>query len=67
MIRAGYLSLRAAIARPTSADHQCPATRRKYVLAAAILASSLGFIDGSVVAIAIPAIRSALGATFSQA
>jgi MFS family permease len=67
MIRAGFLSLRAAIARPTSADHHCPAARRKYVLAAAILASSLGFIDGSVVAIAIPAIRSALGATFGQA
>ena len=67
MIRAGFLSLRAAIARPTSDDHHCPAVRRKYVLAAAILASSLGFIDGSVVAIAIPAIRTALGATFAEA
>jgi EmrB/QacA subfamily drug resistance transporter len=37
------------------------------VLAAAILASAMGFIDGSVVAIAIPAMRSDLGATLAQA
>jgi EmrB/QacA subfamily drug resistance transporter len=45
----------------------CPRERRRYVLAAAILASSLGFIDGSVVAIAIPAMRSNLGATLIEA
>lgn len=45
----------------------CPATRRKYVLAAAILASALGFIDGSILAIAIPAIRTDLGASFVEA
>ncbi|MGI9357341.1 MAG: DHA2 family efflux MFS transporter permease subunit [Rhizobiaceae bacterium] len=33
----------------------------------AILASAMGFIDGSVVAVAIPQMRSALAATFSQA
>ncbi|MBM7067512.1 MFS transporter [Actibacterium sp. 188UL27-1] len=33
----------------------------------AILASALGFIDGSVVAIALPAMRADLGATLSQA
>ena len=32
----------------------CPQTRRKFVLIAAILASALGFIDGSVLAIAMP-------------
>lgn len=45
----------------------CPAARRRYVLIAAILASALGFIDGSVVSIAIPAIRADLGASFTEA
>lgn len=37
------------------------------MLVAAILASALGFIDGSVVAIAIPAIRADLGASLADA
>lgn len=45
----------------------CPAHRRRYVLAAAILASALGFIDGSILSIAIPAIRSDLGASLVDA
>jgi EmrB/QacA subfamily drug resistance transporter len=45
----------------------CPRERRRYVLVAAILASALSFIDGSVVAIAIPAMRSNLGATLIEA
>ena len=45
----------------------CPAENRRYVLVAAILASALGFIDGSVVAIAMPAIRSDIGATLAGA
>jgi EmrB/QacA subfamily drug resistance transporter len=45
----------------------CPAARRRYVLIAAILASALGFIDGSILAIALPDIRLALGASFAQA
>ncbi len=45
----------------------CPPDRRRYVLIAAILASALGFIDGSVVAIAMPAIRSSVGATLADA
>ena len=40
---------------------------RRYVLFAAILASSMGFIDGSVVSIALPAIRTDLGATLADA
>ncbi len=40
---------------------------RRYVLVAAILASSMGFIDGSVISIAIPAIRADLGATLADA
>jgi EmrB/QacA subfamily drug resistance transporter len=45
----------------------CPPEARRYVLVAAILASAMGFIDGSVVSIAVPAIRSSLGATFTDA
>jgi EmrB/QacA subfamily drug resistance transporter len=40
---------------------------RRFVLVAAILASSMGFIDGSVISIAIPAIRADLGATLAEA
>lgn len=40
---------------------------RRFVLVAAILASSMGFIDGSVISIAIPAIRADLGATLADA
>lgn len=45
----------------------CPASKRKYVLIAAILASSMGFIDGSVLSIATPAIRADLGANLADA
>ena len=45
----------------------CPPESRIYVLVAAILASSMGFIDGSVVSIATPAIRSGLGASLGEA
>jgi EmrB/QacA subfamily drug resistance transporter len=45
----------------------CPAHQRIYVLVAAILASSMGFIDGSVLSIATPAIRADLGATLADA
>jgi MFS family permease len=40
---------------------------RRPVLIAATLASAMGFIDGSVTAIAIPAIRDSLGATLAEA
>ncbi|QFT63364.1 MFS transporter [Roseivivax sp. THAF30] len=45
----------------------CTARSRKYLLVAAILASALGFIDGSVVTIALPAMRETLSASLSQA
>ncbi len=45
----------------------CPPASRPFVLAAAILASSMGFIDGSVVSLAMPAIRADLGATLADA
>jgi EmrB/QacA subfamily drug resistance transporter len=49
-----------------SQDIAAPQSRR-FVLIAAILASSMGFIDGSVISIAIPAIREDLGATLADA
>jgi EmrB/QacA subfamily drug resistance transporter len=45
----------------------CPPQNRIYVLVAAILASSMGFIDGSVLSIATPAIRANLGASLAEA
>jgi EmrB/QacA subfamily drug resistance transporter len=53
--------------QPPARDTFCPQQQRRYVLIAAILASALGFIDGSVVSIAIPAIRSDIGATLGEA
>lgn len=50
-----------------SAPTFCPRERRRFVLVSAILASALGFIDGSIVAIAVPAIRSDIGATLADA
>ena len=40
---------------------------RRMVLIAAVLASAMGFIDSSVTAIALPAIRASLGGTLAQA
>lgn len=45
----------------------CAPQDRRFVLVSAILASSMGFIDGSVVALAMPAIVSDLGATLAEA
>ncbi|MGV8834439.1 MAG: MFS transporter [Devosia sp.] len=44
-----------------------PQSLRRYVLIAAILASSMAFIDGSVLSIVIPALRANLGATLVDA
>ena len=50
-----------------SASEFCAPQARVFILLAAILASSLGFIDGTVIAIALPAIRAGLGATLAEA
>ncbi|RWN50128.1 MFS transporter [Mesorhizobium sp.] len=55
------------LVRPLPADTFCPQSRRRFVLIAAIQASALGFIDGSILAIATPAIRVDLGASFAEA
>ncbi|MEM8855242.1 MAG: MFS transporter [Pseudomonadota bacterium] len=43
----------------------CPKPLRKYVLAVAILGSSLGFIDGTIITVALAPIRDSLDAPFS--
>ncbi|MEO0635619.1 MAG: MFS transporter [Pseudomonadota bacterium] len=47
-------------------EHHCPKDRRRYVLAAATTVSALGFIDGSVLSVALAAIRSDLPASFAE-
>src|SRR5580765_8111795 len=41
-------------------------TNRRWILAATILGSSMTFIDGTVVKVALPALQSALGATIAE-
>ncbi len=55
------------VAAPSFRPEFCAADARRRVLAASILASALGFIDGSLVSIAMPAMRTALDATLVQA
>ena len=45
----------------------CSVSSRRWTLAAAILGSSLAFIDGTVVNVALPAIQHAFGSTTSEA
>jgi EmrB/QacA subfamily drug resistance transporter len=45
----------------------CHERDRRFLLIAAILASALGFIDGTIIAIALPAMRDGLGASLVQA
>ncbi|MGE3305946.1 MAG: MFS transporter [Rhizobiaceae bacterium] len=54
-------------APPAAPRTFCPPEGRRFVLIAAILASSMGFIDGSVVSLAMPAIRADLGASLVDA
>ena len=53
--------------RPVFVPEFCTPRQRPLVLTAAVLASSMGFIDGTVVSIAMPAIRGALNASLDQA
>ena len=52
---------RVALAAPTVAP--CPKTRGRWILAATILGSSMAFIDGTVVNVALPALQTDLNAT----
>ena len=49
---------------PQESAAGCPPVLRRYVLLAAILGSSLGFIDGTIITVAIQAIRDAFDASF---
>ncbi|QBY02717.1 MFS transporter [Rhodophyticola sp. CCM32] len=53
--------------KPGHASGFCAPGARRFILIAAILASALGFIDGTLVAIALPAMRDGLEATLVQA
>src|SRR6476469_5320002 len=51
------------VVRAAPAGSSCGATRGRWVLAATILASSMAFIDGTVVNVALPALQVSLNAT----
>ena len=51
-----------AIIGSRSTASPCPGARGAWVLAATILASSMAFIDGTVVNVALPALQTSLGA-----
>src|SRR5436305_2532303 len=51
------------IIRSGPAGSRCSKTRGRWILAATILASSMAFIDGTVVNVALPALQSNLNAT----
>src|SRR5215467_8639162 len=47
---------------PRQLGREIPAPRRRVVLAACVLASSMAFIDSSVLTVALPSLRDAFGA-----
>src|ERR1700758_3896252 len=51
------------VIRAGAAGSRCAKTRGRWILAATILASSMAFIDGTVVNVALPALQSSLNAT----
>jgi EmrB/QacA subfamily drug resistance transporter len=54
------------VIRAGAAATSCTASSRKWVLVATILGSSMGFIDGTVVNIALPALQTNLNATVAD-
>src|SRR6267378_1670735 len=52
-----------AIIRSGGAAMPCPKSSERWILAATILGSSMAFIDGTVVNVALPALQANLGAT----
>src|SRR6266498_640932 len=52
-----------SIIRSAPAGEPCSKSRGRWILAATILASSMAFIDGTVVNVALPALQSSLNAT----
>jgi len=52
-----------AVLRSANADDPCAASAERWILAATILASSMAFIDSTVVNVALPALQASLHAT----
>jgi EmrB/QacA subfamily drug resistance transporter len=50
---------------PGERGRAIPAARKRWILAACILASSMAFIDGSALTVALPALRESFGADFA--
>jgi EmrB/QacA subfamily drug resistance transporter len=63
MIALGHAPCDEAVIRAGAAASGCTASAKPWVLAATILGSSLAFIDGSVVNVALPAIQADLAAS----
>ena len=51
------------VIRSVPASARCPRTVGRWVLAATILGSSMAFVDGTVVNVALPVLQSDLGAS----
>src|SRR5690606_11528336 len=51
---------------PRELGREIPAKRRRMVLAACVLASSMAFIDGSALSVALPRLRADLGADLAS-
>jgi EmrB/QacA subfamily drug resistance transporter len=51
---------------PRESGREIPAPRRRVVLAACVLASSMAFIDSSVLTVALPSLRAAFGADLAN-
>src|SRR6266511_1112278 len=54
------------VIKSKAAAAPCPKASGPWILAATILGSSMAFIDGTVVNVALPALQTALGATISE-
>lgn len=55
-----------ALRAGATSDPACPARVRRWVLATSIIGSSMAFVDGSVVNVALPALQSELAAPMSS-
>jgi MFS family permease len=51
---------------PRELGREIPASRRRMVLAGCVLASAMAFVDGSVLTVALPKLRAALGADLAS-
>src|ERR671919_251819 len=66
MLTSGRAPCDEALLRQDDCRVGCAESARPYVLATAVLGSSMAFIDGTVLNVALPAIQRGLGASVSQ-